>query len=55
MGTSSGIEDAYRVYNDSGDLLGIGATSLTLNGKDIKIIATNSPTKLDPAHISLVK
>jgi hypothetical protein len=55
MGTSSEIEDAYRIFNDSGSLLGIGTTSLTLNSRDITIISTNSPTKLDPAHISLEK
>jgi hypothetical protein len=55
MGTSSEIEDAYRIFNDSGSLLGIGTTSLTLNGRDITVISTNSPTKLDPAHISLGK
>jgi hypothetical protein len=53
MGTSSEIEDAYRIFNDSGSLLGIGTTSLSLNGRDITVISTNSPTKLDPAHISL--
>ena len=55
MGTSSGIEDAYRIFNDSGDLIGIGFTSLTLNGREITVISTNSPTKLNPARISLEK
>lgn len=55
MGTSSEIEDAYRIFNDSGDLIGVGTTSLTLNGRDITVISTNSPTKLDSAHLSLGK
>lgn len=55
MGTSSEIADAYRIFNDSGDLIGVGTTSLTLNGRDITVISTNSPTKLDSAHLSLGK
>ena len=55
MGTSSEIEDAYRIFNDSGDLIGVGTTSLILNGRDITVISTNSPTKLDSAHLSLGK
>jgi hypothetical protein len=55
MGASSEIEDAYRIFNDSGDLVGIGVASLILNGRDITIISTNSPTKLEPVHISLGK
>ena len=53
MGTTSGIKDSYRIFNDYEDLVGVGAASLVLNGRDITIISTNSPTKLDPTHISL--
>lgn len=55
MGTSSDIEDAYRIFNDSGKLIGVGTTSLTLKGRDITVISTNSPTKLDSSHLYLGK
>lgn len=55
MGTSSNIEDAYRIFNDSGELIGVGTTKLTLNGRDITVISTNSPTKLDSSYLYLGK